>query len=164
MSILPDLLAANEQYATRFTSGDLPPAPVRKLAILTCMDCRLMPAQMMGLKEGDAHVLRNAGARATPDAIRSLILSYQVLGTQEFLVVHHTECGMQRVTNEDLRDQLREQGGEEVDELDFLPFTDQVQALREDVETIRSSPFIPDTIPVSGLIFDVKTGRLAHIV
>ncbi len=79
-------------------------------------------------------------------------------------MVHHTECGMQRVTNEDLRDQLREQGGEEVDELDFLPFTDQVRALREDVETIRSSPFIPDTIPVSGLIFDVKTGRLEHIV
>lgn len=164
MSILPDLLAANERYATRFTRGNLPPMPVRRLAILTCMDSRLMPAQMMGLVEGDAHVLRNAGARATPDAIRSLILSHEVLGTKEILVVHHTECGMQRVTNEALRDQLRERGGSEVDDLDFLPFTDQVQALLDDVQTIRSTPFIPDWVPVSGLIYDVKTGKLEHVV
>ena len=164
MTILRDLLAANEAYAGQFAGQDLSARPVRRLAILTCMDCRLMPAQMMGLKEGDAHVLRNAGARATPDAIRSLILSYEVLGTREILVVHHTECGMQQVTNEGLREQLRERAGSEVEDLDFLPFTDQVAALRDDVETIRSSSFIPDSVPVSGLIYDVKTGRLEHVV
>lgn len=164
MSILPELLASNERYAASFTSGDLPPQPQRKLAIVTCMDCRLDVFKMLGLNEGDAHVLRNAGARATPDTIRSLILSHQVLGTREFMVIHHTECGMQRVTNEELRDQLREQSGMDVDHLDFLPFTDQVAALRDDVHRIRSSPFVPDSIPVSGLIYDVKTGKLEHLV
>lgn len=164
MSILPDLLAANARYASTFASGELPPTPVRKLAIVTCMDSRLDIFKMLGLHEGDAHVIRNAGARATPDTIRSLILSHEVLGTREFVVIHHTECGMQRVTNEGLRDQLRERGGMEVDDLDFLPFTDQVAALRHDVDTIRGSRFIPESIPVSGLIYDVKTGRLDHVV
>jgi carbonic anhydrase len=164
VSILPELLAANEKYAATFASGDLPPTPVLKLAIVTCMDSRLDIFKIMGLREGDAHVIRNAGGRATPDTIRSLILSHEVLGTQEFVVIHHTECGMQHVTNEGLRDQLRERGGIEVDELDFLPFTDQAAALREDVAIIRASRFIPDDIPVAGLIYDVKTGRLEHVV
>ena len=164
MSILPELLASNENYAASFTSGNLPPQPQRKLAIVTCMDCRLDVFKMLGLNEGDAHVLRNAGARATPDTIRSLILSTEVLGTREFIVIHHTECGMQRVTNEELRDQLRERSGMDVDHLDFLPFTDQVAALRDDVHRIRSSPYVPDSIPVSGLIYDVKTGKLEHVV
>jgi carbonic anhydrase len=164
MSMLPELLAANEKYAATFTSGDLPPLPKRKLAIITCMDCRLDVFKMMGLGEGDAHVLRNAGARVTPDVIRSLILSYQVLGTREFVVIHHTECGLKQITNEGVREELRERGGMAVEELDFLPFTDQVAALGEDVRTIRNSHFIPDDIPVAGLIYDVKTGRLEHVV
>lgn len=164
VSILPELLAANEAYAREFNSGDLPPQPQRKLAIVTCMDCRLDVFKMLGLHEGDAHVMRNAGARVTPDVIRSLILSYQALGTREFMVIHHTECGLKQVTNEGVREQLREQGSIDVDDLDFLTFTDQVTALQEDVETIRASRFIPDDIPVSGLIYDVKTGRLEHVV
>lgn len=164
MSILPELLAANEKYAVTFDRGDLPSIPVLKLAILTCMDSRLDVFKIMGLREGDAHVIRNAGARATPDTIRSLILSREVLGTREFVVIHHTECGMQHVTNEGLRNQLRARGGIEVDNLDFFPFTDQVQALRDDVNAIRASPFIPESIPISGLIYDVRTGKLKHVM
>lgn len=163
MSILPELLAANEEYAAGFTNGDLSPRPVRRLAILTCMDCRIVPFKMLGLSEGDAHVIRNAGARATPDAIRSLILSHKVLGTCEFIVIHHTGCGMQRVTNEELWADLQNSYGVDANGLDFLPITDPLQSLRDDVATIHNSPFIPDSIPVTGLIFDVTTGRLERV-
>ena len=164
MPLLSELLAANEHHALSFSQADLPRLPTRKLAILTCMDSRIFPYKMLGLNEGDAHVIRNAGARVTPDVIRSLIISHNVLGTREIVIIHHTECGMQRMTNDALRMGLHKTYGLEPEELDFLLFTDQPQTLRDDIATLRASPFIPDWIPVAGLIYDVKTGRLEQVV
>ena len=163
MSVVPELLAANERYAAGFAQGDLPSPPARRVAILTCMDARLDPAKFLGLAEGDAHVIRNAGGRASADALRSLIISQQLLGTNEVVVIHHTDCGMQTFTNEQLRAQCRERFGQEPRDLDFLPFADLAQSVREDVATIRASPFIPDEVLVSGFIYDVRSGRLAAV-
>ena len=164
MTMLPELLAANSAYAAAFTKGDLPSPPRCRLAILTCMDSRIMPSKMLGLVEGDAHVIRNAGGRATGDAMRSLILSYKVLGTREFLVVHHTDCGMERINNDDFRQELQESSGAATAHLDFMPIADQLQAIRDDVTTIRNSPYIPRDISISGLLYDVKTGGLEQVV
>ena len=163
MSVVPELLAANERYAASFAKGDLPMPPGRRVAILTCMDARLDPARALGLEEGDAHVIRNAGGRASPDALRSLIISQQLLGTQEVVVIHHTDCGMLTFTNEELRGLCRERFGAEPHGLDFLPFADLAESVREDVATIRASPFIPDEMPVVGFIYDVRSGRLEAV-
>lgn len=163
MSVIPELLAANERYAATFTRGDLPSPPRRRVAILTCMDARLVPDRLLGLEEGDAHVIRNAGGRASDDALRSLIISYKLLGTREFLVIHHTDCGMQSFDNSQLREQLRRDTGADASGIDFLTITNVDESVRQDVRTIRDSPFIPDEIRVSGYIFDVATGRLRPI-
>lgn len=163
MTTLSDLLAANERYAAGFTKGDLPMPPARRLAVLTCMDARLQPSRFLGLQEGDAHVIRNAGGRASPDAIRSLIISANLLGTREFVVIHHTDCGMLTFTNEQLREQLRRDYGADASAIDFLPFADLDESVRQDVDTIRSSPFLPKDITVSGFVYDVRTGRLRQV-
>lgn len=163
MSVLPDVLAANERYAATFDRSDLPMPPGRKVAILTCMDARLDPAKFLGLAEGDAHVIRNAGGRASSDALRSLIISQQLLGTREVIIIHHTDCGMLTFTNEALRDQLTHRFGTDVGDQDFLPFADLEQSVRDDVATIRQSPLIPNDVPVTGLIYDVHTGRLRAV-
>jgi carbonic anhydrase len=163
---LPKLLAANERYAARFTKGDLPMPPGRKLAILACMDARIDPAKALGLEEGDAHVIRNAGGRAA-DAIRSLAISHELLGTQEIVVIHHTDCGMLTFENEDIRHKLANDLGSAAartaEGLDFLPFHDLDQSVRDDVAAIRNSPLLPNDIPVSGFIYDVRTGALRRI-
>lgn len=163
MATLPDMLAANDQYAASFTKGDLPMPPARQVAILTCMDARLIPANFLGLQEGDAHVIRNAGGRASEDAIRSLVISYELLGTREFMVIHHADCGMLTFTNEDLRQKLQDKLGTDASEIDFLPFADLEESVREDVATIRSSPLIPNDIPVTGFVYDVRTGKLREV-
>jgi carbonic anhydrase len=163
MSILPELLAANERYAAGFTKGDLPMPPGRRVAILTCMDARLDPAKFLGLAEGDAHVIRNAGGRASGDALRSLIISQQLLGTREVVVIHHTDCGMLTFGNEELQRRLGEGFGADASDIDFLPFTDLAQSVRDDVATIRNSPFVPEDVPVSGFIYDVHSGRLQPV-
>lgn len=163
MPVLPELLAANERYAAAFTKGDLPMPPGRHVAVLVCMDARLHPEKFLGLDEGDAHVIRNAGGRASDDALRSLIISYKLLGTREFLVIHHTDCGMLTFTNDQLRDILRNDLNADASGIDFLPFSDLDESVREDVQAIRSSPLIPDDISVSGFVFDVKTGRLREV-
>ncbi|MGH2370192.1 MAG: beta-class carbonic anhydrase [Chloroflexota bacterium] len=163
MPVLPELLAANDRYAAGFTKGDLPMPPGRHVAVLTCMDARIDPAKALGLQEGDAHVIRNAGGRASDDAIRSLVVSYKLLGTREFLVIHHADCGMLTFSNEQLRDQLRRDLNADAASIDFLPFSDLEASVRQDVETIRSSPLIPDDIPVSGFVYDVRTGRLNEV-
>ena len=127
------------------------------------MDARLHPEKFLGLDEGDAHVIRNAGGRASDDALRSLIISYKLLGTREFAVIHHTDCGMLTFTNDQLRDILRNDLNADASGIDFLPFSDLDESVRQDVQTIRSSPLIPDDIPVSGFVFDVKTGRLREV-
>ena len=163
MSVLPELLAANERYAAAFTKGDLPMPPARQVSVLACMDARLHPEKFLGLDEGDAHVIRNAVGRASDDALRSLIISYKLLGTREFVVIHHTDCGMLTFKSDQLRDMLRNDLNADASGIDFLPFSDLDESVREDVQTIRSSPLIPDDITVTGFVFDVKTGRLREV-
>jgi carbonic anhydrase len=163
MSALDDLMAANERYAASFTKSDLPVPPARKVAVLTCMDARLDPERFLGLQDGDAHVIRNAGGRASDDAIRSLVISYKLLGTREFLVIHHTDCGMMTHTNEQIRQVLRRDLNADASGMDFLAFSDLDESVREDMETIRSSPLIADDVAVRGLVYDVKSGRLREV-
>ena len=163
MPELPELLAANERYAASFTKGGLPMPPARHVAVLACMDARLHPEKFLGLEEGDAHVIRNAGGRASDDALRSLIISYKLLGTREFVVIHHTDCGMLTFSNDQIREMLKNDTGADASAIDFLPFSDLEASVREDVRTIRSSPLIPDDITVTGFVFDVKTGRLSEV-
>ncbi len=163
MSVIPRFLEANERYAATFTKGDLAMPPARRVAILTCMDARLDPAKFLGLEEGDAHVIRNAGGRATADALRSLIISQQLLGTREIVVIHHTDCGMLTFTDDRLRRQLRERFGVPADDWAFLPFTDLAQSVRDDIAVIRRSPFILPETTITGFIYDVRTGRLSQV-
>jgi carbonic anhydrase len=163
MSTIPDLLTANQRYADRFDLGGLTGRPGRRVAILTCMDARLVPSRFLGLEEGDAHVISNAGGRATDDALRSLIISYKLLGTREFLVIHHTECGMQNLDAEHLCRQLQRDTGVDASGIDFRTFSDLEESVRQDVRTIRDSPLIADEITVRGFVFDVRTGRLREV-
>jgi carbonic anhydrase len=160
--IVDEVLAANEKYASGFTKGELPMPPGRKLAVVACMDARLDPAKALGLEEGDAHVIRNAGGRAA-DALRSLVISQQLLGTTDVIVIHHTDCGMLTFDNATLQGICQERLGADASEIDFLPFGDVEQSVRDDVEVIRSSPLIPNEIAVRGFIYDVKTGKLQEV-
>ena len=163
MSATEDFLKANENYAATFQKGDLPMPPARHVAVLTCMDARLHPSRFLGLNEGDAHVIRNAGGRASDDAIRSLVISQQLLGTNTVLVIHHTDCGMVTFSNEDLRAKLKQELHVDAGDIDFLPFRDLEQSVRDDVAKIKSSPLIPDNVEVSGFIYDVRTGKLLPV-
>jgi carbonic anhydrase len=180
--ILTEVLEANAKYSANFSdNGKRAMPPARRFAILTCMDARLDPAKFAGLAEGDAHVIRNAGGRASDDAIRSLVISYKLLGTNEFFVIHHTECGMLYFTNDVMRGLLASSletaqltpdgfkdvgkgpGSREGEYIDWLTFKDQKQGVLDDVARIRMHPLVPKTIPVHGFIFDVKTGKLVEV-
>jgi carbonic anhydrase len=180
--ILNEVLAANAQYQADFgDKGSLPLPPGRHFAILTCMDARLDPAKYAGLAEGDAHVIRNAGGRASDDAIRSLVISYKLLGTREWFVIHHTDCGMQYFTDEIIRDLFAQSletatvdekgwhdvgqgpGSDEAKFISFLTIKDLAASVVEDVQRIRRHPLVPGTIPVYGYIYDVKSGKLIEV-
>lgn len=163
MALVEHLVFANNQYAVGFSKGELPRTPRLALAILTCMDSRIDPDRILGLQEGDAHVIRNAGGRASDDAIRSLVISYRLLGTREFLVIHHTDCGMQKITNERMHDELLNDLGTDVSHIDFLPITDPDETVRQDVDAIRRSPMVRDDIRVHGFVYDVHTGHLRRV-
>jgi carbonic anhydrase len=163
MSEVQEFQKANAAYASSFSKGNLPMPPGRHVAVLTCMDARLDPARFLGLEEGDAHVIRNAGGRASEDALRSLTISEQLLGTNEVVVIHHTDCGMLTFSNEDLRKKLKQELNADAEHIDFLPFKDLEQSVRDDVATIKNSPFIPKNIEVSGFIYDVRSGRLLPV-
>ena len=163
MSAAQEFQKANEAYASSFNKGDLPMPPARHVAVLTCMDARLLPARFLGLEEGDAHVIRNAGGRASDDAIRSLAISQQLLGTNEVVVIHHTDCGMLTFSNEDLRKKLKQELNADAEHIDFLPFKNLEQSVRDDVATIKNSPLLLKNIEVSGFIYDVKSGRLLPV-
>ena len=181
MSVRDEVLAANEEYASSFTQGDLALPPARGFAILTCMDARLDPARYAGLSEGDAHVIRNAGGRASDDAIRSLVISYKLLGTAEWFVVHHSDCGMELFTNDVIRGLLSSSletaqlgpdgftdvgegpGSDAGNDIDFLTIEDNAASVTEDVERIRNHPLVPARIPIYGYIYDVRTGRLLEV-
>ncbi len=163
MLVVQEFQKANDAYASSFSKGNLPMPPGRHVAVLTCMDARLDPARFLGLEVGDAHVIRNAGGRASEDAIRSLAISQQLLGTNEVVVIHHTDCGMLTFSNEDLRKKLKQELNANAEHIDFLPFKDLEQSVRDDVATIRNSPFIPKNIEVSGFIYDVRSGKLLPV-
>ena len=163
MSVSQEFQKANAAYASSFSKGNLPMPPGRHVAVLTCMDARLDPARFLGLEEGDAHVIRNAGGRASEDALRSLTISEQLLGTNEVVVIHHTDCGMLTFSNEDLRKKLKQELNAYAEHVDFLPFKDLEQSVRDDIATIKNSPFIPKNIEVSGFIYDVRSGRLLPV-
>lgn len=163
MTIVPELDAANARFAESFDLGDLSRRPARRVAVVTCMDTRMDPAKILGLVEGDANILRNAGGRADESVLRALFISQQLLGTEEVVVIHHTDCGLLSFTNEQLREICAERLGVDASGIDFLAFCDLKQSVREDVATIRNSPLIPDSIIVSGFIYDVRTGRLEPV-
>jgi carbonic anhydrase len=163
MSRFDEFLEANEAFAAHFDKGGLPLPPARRVAVVACMDARLHPEKVLGLEIGDAHVIRNAGGRAQ-DAIRSLVISQRLLGTNEIVVLHHTDCGMVTFTNQQLADKVQSDLGVDVSGQDFLPFPDLEQSVRDDVALLRESPLIPKDIPISGAIYDVETGRLREIV
>jgi len=162
MPVIDELVKANAEFAKDFKHGHLTMPPTRRVAIVTCMDARLQPARFLGLEPGDAHVIRNAGGRVR-DAVRSLIISQQLLGTREVAVIHHTDCGMLTFTDESLRDKVRQELGTDTGEFEFLPFEDLEQSVRDDVAFLKNSPFIPKDVPVRGFVYDVRTGRLTEI-
>jgi len=181
-TVLNEVLSANAGYASSFgAKADLALPPARRFAILTCMDARLDPAKYAGLREGDAHVIRNAGGRASDDAIRSLVISYKLLGTREWFVIHHTNCGMETFTDEVMRGLLaqsletaaldakgwhdtgRGPGATEGEFVDWLTIRNQVESVVADVQRIRSHPLVPRTIPVYGYLYEVATGRLVEV-
>jgi carbonic anhydrase len=159
MSVVGEVTAANELYASGFAKGQLPMPPSRKFAVVTCMDARLDPAGFLGLEEGDAHVIRNAGGLVNDETIRSLVISHHLLGTEEAVVVGHTDCGMLTFTNADLHEKL----GPESESFDFQPFPDVAERVRQSVETIRSHPLLPDSFGATGFVYDVGTGRIEPV-
>jgi carbonic anhydrase len=180
--ILQEVLNANENYAENFgDKGNLALPPARRFAILTCMDARLDPAKYAGLSEGDAHVIRNAGGRASDDAIRSLVISHKLLGTNEWFVIHHSNCGMALFTDEIIRGLLAkslqtavidENGWRDVGEgggssegefIDWLTFKDEAASVVDDVRRIRNHPLVPPEIPIYGFVYDVTSGRLLAV-
>lgn len=164
MSVIDEVLKANEGYAQSFTFGHLPLPPARKLAVVACMDARLMVDQVLGLKTGDAHIIRNAGGIVTEDALRSLILSHHLLGTQEFMIVNHTDCGMLTFKDEELRGKLQQlTGTATVTPAHFHAFGDLEENVRQQIQKVTSHPWIPKQISVRGFIYDVKTGRLKEV-
>ena len=182
-TVVQEVEAANAQYAGRFGEklSKLPIPPARKFAILTCMDARMHASKLFGLEEGDAHIIRNAGGRASDDAIRSLVISYKLLGTKEFFVVHHTNCGMVTFNNGVMagllansletavhegtawKDVGQGPGSAEAAKIDWLTFTDDRQAIIDDVKKVRNHPLVPKSIPVYGYLYDVRTGKLEEI-
>ena len=163
MSVLEDVLAANDAYAGEFDKGALPMPPAKRFAVLTCMDARIDPARALGLEEGDAHVIRNAGGLASDDAVRSLVISHHLLGTQEAFVIGHTDCGMLTFSNDDLRSTLRERQGVDATHVDFQPFADPTERVAASVRRIRESGLLPETYRVHPFIYDVGSGRLERV-
>ncbi|MGH9395520.1 MAG: beta-class carbonic anhydrase [Terriglobia bacterium] len=164
MSIIDEVVKANEEHARNFSLGLLPMPPGRKLAVVACMDARLDIPRILGLKAGEAHIIRNAGGIADESALRSLIISQHLLGTQEFMFIHHTDCGMLTFKEEDLISKLRKQtGAAAVAPGRFYAFSNLEEDVREQVQKVRSHPWIPKSIPVRGFIYDVKTGKLREV-
>ncbi len=162
MAVIDEFLQANEQYAAHFTKGDLPLPPGRKVAVLACMDARLDPARFLGLEEGDAHVIRNAGGRAA-DALRSLVISEQLLGTDTIAIVHHTDCGMLTFSDDAIHQKVKQELHADADYIAFLPFGDLEQSVRDDIAFLRNSKLIPESITIRGFIYDVHTGKLQEV-
>jgi carbonic anhydrase len=181
-NVLNEVIAANDIYAREFgDKANLAVEPIRKFAVLTCMDARLDPAKYAGLSEGDAHVIRNAGGFASDDAIRSLLISHMLLGTEEWFIIHHTQCGMQSLTDEKIREvhaislETARMGSDDLSDvgsapgshesafIDWLVIHDPAKSVVADVERVRSHPLVPKSLPIYGYTYDVKTGKLSEV-
>ncbi|MEX2375883.1 MAG: carbonic anhydrase [Dehalococcoidia bacterium] len=162
-SVLDEVLTANDTYATDFDKGELAMPPSRRFAVLTCMDARIDPARALGLEEGDAHVIRNAGGLASDDAIRSLVISHHLLGTQEVFVIGHSDCGMLTFSNDDLRSTLQERQGVDASHIDFQPFGDCAQRVVASARRIRESGLLPEDYGVHAFLYHVQSGRLERL-
>lgn len=163
MPAFDEFTQANGSYARNFDAGDLPIPPSRRVAVVTCMDARLDPEEFLGLGLGEAHMIRNAGGRVSDDALRSLVISQRLLGTNEVVVIHHTDCGMMSFTNADLREKIRSDLGADASGRDFLTFSDLDESVREDVQALRRSELVPDDVTVTGAVYEVETGRLREV-
>jgi carbonic anhydrase len=162
MSTTDELLRNNERYTNSFDKGDLPMPPAKQIAIVTCMDARLSPYVMLGLSEGDAHVIRNAGGVITDDEIRSLMISQRLLGTREVMLIHHTDCGMLTFSDEELREQIQQEVGIKP-HFPLETFADLEEDVRQSIKRIEASPFIPHKDSVRGFIYEVETGHLREV-
>ena len=164
MSIIDEVLGANREYANSFRLGNLPMPPSRKLAIVACMDARMTVEQMLGLKTGEAHIIRNAGGIVTEDALRSLIISHYLLGTREFMIVNHTDCGMLTFKDAELAERLRTATGTvAVSPASFCSFADVNDNVRVQMLKLQSHPWVPREIPVRGFVYDVRSGKLTEV-
>lgn len=161
VTAIDDALKANLQYAASFSAPLQPPQP--RLALVLCMDARIDPIRALGLPSGSVHIIRNAGGRVA-DAIRSLVISQSIIGTEEVAIVHHTQCGMQTFTDAEIRQKLRDERNAIADDIAFLAFSDLEQAIRDDIRIYRQSPLLRQDIPVRGFVYEVETGRLREIV
>jgi carbonic anhydrase len=162
MSVTDELIANNESYSAHFDNGDLPLPPAKKVAVLACMDARLDPARVLGLHEGDAHVIRNAGGVVTDDEIRSLAISQRLLGTEEIVLIHHTDCGMLTFSDDDFRRSVQEETGIKP-EWAAEAFGDLDEDVRQSIARIKASPFIPRKDAIRGFVYEVETGRLCEV-
>jgi carbonic anhydrase len=162
MSVTDELVANNESYSARFDKGGLPLPPAKKVAVVACMDARLDPARVLGLEEGDAHVIRNAGGVVTDDEIRSLAISQRLLGTEEVVLIHHTDCGMLTFSDDDFRRTIQEETGIKP-EWAAEAFGDLDEDVRQSIARIEASPFIPRKGSIRGFVYEVETGRLREV-
>jgi carbonic anhydrase len=162
MTVTDELVANNQAYAAQFDKGDLPLPPARKVAVVACMDARLNPHGILGLREGDAHVIRNAGGVVTDDEIRSLAISQRLLGTEEIILIHHTDCGMLTFTDDDFKRSIQEDTGIKP-EWAAEAFSDLDEDVRQSIARIKASPFIPRKDSVRGFVYEVESGRLREV-
>jgi carbonic anhydrase len=162
MSVTDELLQNNVAYAETFEKGDLPLPPARGVAVVACMDARLDVHNILGLREGDAHVIRNAGGVVTDDEIRSLTISQRLLGTREIILIHHTDCGMLTFSDDELKTQIHEEVGMKP-HFSMESFSDLEEDVRQSVARIQASPFIPNKDSVRGFVYEVETGRLREV-
>jgi carbonic anhydrase len=162
MSVTDELLQNNEIYAESFDKGDLPLPPAKSVAVVACMDARLNVYGMLGLQEGDAHVVRNAGGVITDDEIRSLAISQRLLGTREIILIHHTDCGMLTFSDDELKQQIQEDVGMKP-HFSMESFSDLEEDVRQSIARIQASPFIPNKESVRGFVYEVETGRLREV-
>ena len=162
MSSTDEFLANNARYAGAFEKGDLPVPPAKGAVIVACMDARIDPARALGLTEGDAHVIRNAGGVVTDDVLRSLVISQRLLGTEEIILIHHTDCGMVTFRDDDLKDKIESDTGIRPS-FAFESFPDVEEDVRQSIRRIRANPFVPVRDKIRGFVYDVKTGRLNEV-
>jgi carbonic anhydrase len=162
MTVIDELLSNNERYASTFDKGDLPIPPAKRVAVLTCMDARLSPFVMLGLEEGDAHIIRNAGGVITDDEIRSLVISQRLLGTQEIMLIQHTDCGMLTFSDDEVKQQIHDDVGIKP-HFALESFSDLDENVRQSIARIKSSPFVPKKDNIRGFVYEVETGRLREV-